>query len=191
MDMHRFIDAGRDNTAGGAALPMRGAQALLLVIALAACLALSACSDEGSTEVQAPAPVTETKHAAYQLDWLRLTDGVAPEQWLASREAGRDLDLYDPAVTDMRRVLDVATARFRDQARMIANRAVQLEGMLKEESIEERAPRVIVTLSQVPGQVRSVESFAALTQQYFNLRTEGLGRGQAIDALKQQAQSKL
>ena len=79
-----------------------------------------------------------------------------------------------------------AAQRFRDQPRMIANRAVQLEGMLSEMRISERAPRLIVTLSQVPGAHRSVESFASLTQQYYNLRVEGLGQGQAIDALKHQ-----
>ncbi|MEI9901032.1 MAG: hypothetical protein WDN31_13845 [Hyphomicrobium sp.] len=86
---------------------------------------------------------------------------------------------------DMRKVLDVAAVRFRDQPRMIANRAVQLEEMLSEKRISERAPRLIVTLSQVPGSQRSVESFAALTQQYYNLRLEGLGKAAAIEALKQ------
>ena len=137
-----------------------------------------------SEETQQSSP--ETQHAAHRLEWLRLTDGVAPEQWLASREARRDLDLYDSAVVDMRRILDVAGQRFRDQPRMIANRAVQLETMLKEKHIAERAPLLIVTLSQVPGQQRYVDSFAALTQQYYNLRMEGLAQGQAIDELKRQ-----
>jgi hypothetical protein len=145
-----------------------------------------ACGDEApidaAPQVEAPAAKPELHKAA----WLRLTDGIAPQQWLASREAGRDLDPYEPAVADMAKVLDVAAQRFRDQPRMIANRAVQLEGMLSEKRISERAPRLIVTLSQVPGTHRSVESFASLTQQYYNLRVEGLGQGQAIDALKHQ-----
>lgn len=159
----------------------------MLVLAVASA-GLVACSDESTSElpVPAPAPAAQEK-SPHQLEWLRLTDGVAPEQWLASREAGRSLDVYDPAVADMRRVLDMAAVRFRDQPRMIANRAVQLETMLKEKSIEERAPRIIVSLSQVPGQSRYIESFGALTQQYYNLRMEGASRSQAIDRLRQQS----
>jgi len=159
---------------------------LLCTIALALSCLVSGCGDETVSEApQVPPPVAE-KQVPARLDWLRMTDGIAPEQWLASREAGRELDLYDPAVLDMRHVLDRASARFRDLPRMIANRAVQLEGMLGEKHIVERAPRIIVSLSQVPGETRYVESFGALTQQYYNLRMEGLSRGEALEALKRQ-----
>jgi len=148
---------------------------------------LAGCGEEPVEEVTAPpAPVTSTPPSSHSLDWLRQTDPVAPEQWLASRQAGRDLDLYDPDVGNMRRTLEVAALRFRDHPRMIANRAVQLEEMLKEKDIDETAPAIIVTLCEVPGDKRYLESFAALTQQYYNLRMEGLGREQAIEALKKQ-----
>lgn len=162
---------------------------LLCAIALALSVLVSACGDETASDTPQAAPPVAEKQAPAQLDWLRMTDGIAPEQWLASREAGRELDLYDPAVLDMRHVLERASARFRDLPRMIANRAVQLEGMLGEKRIVERAPRIIVSLSQVPGQTRYVESFAALTQQYYNLRMEGLSRGEALEALKRQGAS--
>lgn len=159
-----------------------------LLAALMAVIGIAACSDDSAPEPHGQAETGTTaqpdKPAAHELTWLRLTDGIAPEQWLASREAGRDLGLYETSVRDMSQVLHVATARFRDQPRMIANRAVQLEEMLREKGIAERAPRLIVTLSQVPGVQRSVESFAALTQQYYNLRLEGLGQGEAVEALK-------
>jgi hypothetical protein len=159
---------------------------LLRTIAVALSVLVSACGDETVSETPQGAPPVAEKQAPAKLEWLRITDGIAPEQWLASREAGRELDLYDPAVLDMRHVLERATARFRDMPRMIANRAVQLEGMLGEKRIVERAPRIIVSLSQVPGETRYVESFAALTQQYYNLRMEGLSRGEALEALKRQ-----
>jgi hypothetical protein len=177
---HRWEESAR--RAGAFAPAARCARALVIV---AIALALVACSDDPPTESQAPARAETPKPAAHRQPWLKVTDGMPPEQWLASREAGRDLDQYEPAVADMRRVLEVAAARFRDQPRMIANRAVQLEGMLGEKDIAERAPRLIVTLSQVPGPHRSIESFSALTQQYYNLRVEGLGQGPAIDTLKQ------
>jgi hypothetical protein len=148
---------------------------------------LGACGDEAVDQTANPPP--EVIAAPWQLHaiaWLKQTDSVAPEQWLASREAGRDLGPYDPAVDEMRRGLVIATMRFRDHPRMIANRAVQLEGMLREKGIPERAPALIAVLSEVPGDVRYVESFASLTQQYYNLRMEGLGRAQAVDVLRQQ-----
>jgi len=133
------------------------------------------------------APQVAAKPAAYQLDWLRVTDGVSPDQWLASRRLQRNIDFYDPEVREMRALLNTAASRYRDHPRMIANRAVQLEGMLAEKNITERAPELIATLSEVPGESRHVESFAAMTQQYYNLRMEGLDRAQALQALKTNA----
>ena len=158
----------------------------LFTIALVLSVLVSACGDETVSEAPHVAPPAAEKQAHLQLEWLRLTDGIAPEQWLASREAGRQLDLYDPAVIDMHHILERASARFRDMPRMIANRAVQLEAMLSEKRIAEKAPRLIVSLSQVPGERRYVESFGALTQQYYNLRMEGFSRAEALEALKRQ-----
>lgn len=181
MQMKCFRNSSREEAAQ---VRRRFAGAVVALLAAA----LAACSDESTAEKQQSAPAAEQSLiSARNVEWLKLTDDIAPEQWLASREAARDLDIYDPAVIDMRHVLEAATSRFRDQPRMIANRAVQLEAMLSERAIAERAPYLIVSLSQVPGGQRSVESFAALTQQYFNLRLEGLTRAAALDALRQRA----
>jgi len=159
--------------------------ACTILIALG--VTLSGCGEEPAQEVATPpAPVNSAPPASHQLDWLRQTDPIAPEQWLASRQVRRDLDLYDPEVGTMRQTLEVAAMRFRDHPRMIANRAVQLEEMLKEKHIDESAPAIIATLSEVPGSKRYLESFASLTQQYYNLRMDGLDREQAIEALKKQ-----
>lgn len=184
--MHRTFRPGREKTAGTAQASIRPTRVAIALVAVMVTLRLAACSDESPPEPQAPAAAETGRPAVHQLTWVRVTDGIAPEQWLASREAGRDLEPDEPAVRDMTRILEIAAKRFRDQPRMIANRAVQLEGMLSEKRISERAPRLIVTISQVPGAQRSVESFAALTQQYYNLRLEGLAQGPAIDALKRQ-----
>lgn len=161
------------------------ARSIRVLAAVMVALAMAACSDPAPPETQTPAAQT-TKPAIREMKWIRVTDGIAPEQWLASREARADLEPHHPAVGDMTRILEIAALRFRDHTRMIANRAVQLEGMLAEKGISERAPRLIVILSQVPGPQRSVESFASLTQQYYNLRLAGLGQGPAIDALRQE-----
>lgn len=184
--MHRTSGSGREKTAGPKFTSARPVRAAIALTVLMASLTLVACSDESPPEPPTPAAAETGRTPLHEVTWVRVTDGIAPEQWLASREAGREVALHEPAVLDMARILDVAATRFRDQPRMIANRAVQLEGMLEEKSISERAPRLIVTISQVPGPHRSVESFAALTQQYYNLRMEGLAQGAAIDALKRQ-----
>lgn len=160
---------------------------------LAASLAifmLAACSDESDTpSAPPPASATQSQIKIHSLEWLRKTDPVAPEQWLASREAGRDLDATAPEVEAMHKALEIAATRFRDYPRMIANRAVQLQGMLLKKGIDEHAPSVIATLCEVPGNTRSIESFASLTQQYYNLRLKGLDKGQAVAELKAQAET--
>lgn len=166
-------------------VPRRGMRSARMLAAVMVTLTMAACGDPAPPEPEAPAPQA-TKPAIREMKWIRVTDGIAPELWLASREAGNDLEPDDPAVGNMARILEVAAFRFRDHMRMIANRAVQLEAMLAEKGIAERAPRLIVILSQVPGPQRSVESFASLTQQYYNLRLTGLGQGPAIDALRRE-----
>lgn len=159
--------------------------ACTLMIALT--FGLTGCGEEPTPEASAPpTPVTLDKPTFHNMTWLKQIDPVSADQWLASREVGHDLDLYDPAVIKMREKLDIASKRFRDHPRMIANRAVQLEGMLQEKQIAERAPEIIDTLCEVQLSGRSVESFSSLTQQYYNLRMEGLDRGQAILALRAQ-----
>ena len=135
------------------------ARTLRFTLIAALALSITACGDEAAHETEsAPAPVAAQAESLNALEWLKQTHAIAPEHWLASREAAHDLDQYDPSVGDMRRVLETAAMRFRDHPRMIANRAVQLEGMLKEKGIEERAPRIIANLSEVPGRTRYVES---------------------------------
>ena len=75
---------------------------------------LAACSDDEPSEPQASAPVPGAQETpSHKLEWLRLTDGIAPEQWLASREAGRSLDMQDPAVADMATCVMIGSAETR------------------------------------------------------------------------------
>ena len=66
---------------------------------------------------------------------------------------------------------------------MIANRAVQLEGMLAGVPASEKALDLIESLTAVVGS--RAESFGAICQQYYNLRSSGLGREEALSDLKQ------
>jgi hypothetical protein len=154
----------------------RASAVVLLALAPAAC---GEDSDEPSAAPSAPAPAK----AVYQLARLDITDRIAPERWLASRQAGRDLAEDDPEVVALKAALDGAGRRFREYPRMIANRAVQLEDMLKQKDILEPAPQLIARLSQAVGEARNVESFGALCQQYYNLRLQGLDQQEALKVL--------
>lgn len=150
---------------------------------LAIALALTACS-EPAEETAAQRPPAQPQAAIYQTPHLTALDRVPPEVWLASRQAGRDLPADDQSVAAMRRMLDTAGKRFRDFPRMVANRAVQLEGMLAEKHISEPAPQLIALFSDAAGEARNVESFGAFCQQYFNLRMQGLDQKKALQVLR-------
>lgn len=67
---------------------------------------------------------------------------------------------------------------------MIANRAVQLEGMLAARGGTEQAPDLIELLAQVVDGVSAAEGFGAVCQHYYNLRSSGLGQDETLTDLK-------
>lgn len=160
-----------------------------LIGAAFAAAALAGCSDERGEE---GAKETRERVAAPAADdlarrkWLTQTDDSPPELWLASREAGRDLGAKDPAVAGWRDALADAGARFGETDRMIANRAVQLEAMLREIDIEEGAKQILRDFATLaPKGARA--GFSDLCQHYYNLRAQGVGRAEALDRLRGQA----
>jgi hypothetical protein len=155
----------------------------MLPLCLAA--ALAACGEEQQEHTRAKPPPAPP--AIYQLDHIDVAKDVSAERWLASREAGRDLPAENERVMQLRHMLDAAGRRFREYPRMIANRAVQLESMLKEKGFDERAPELIARIDAIPGDHRYVESFGGLCQQYFNLRMQGHAPGEAVKILKDHA----
>jgi hypothetical protein len=150
-----------------------------------------ACEEalEPQAAVEVPATSSPDTRALVRREWITQHDKIAPERWLASRAAGIDLTANDPSVADMRALLSTAHERFGDPSRMIANRAVQLETMLKERGIAEPAPDLIRTLSGAIARGRSLEGFGAMCQKYFILREQGLAREQAIAQLATKVQT--
>ena len=67
---------------------------------------------------------------------------------------------------------------------MIANRAAQLSEMLKASGVEEDADDVLADLAAVAGEIGQTEGFGAVAQMYHNLRSSGVGRTEALAALK-------
>jgi hypothetical protein len=141
-------------------------------------------SPEPQTSTATPAPQHVAQASLPQIKWLDANDGVTPERWLASRAANADLPETAPQVTALRTKLDSAAEHFRDPPRMIANRAVQLEGMLAANGIEESAPELIQLLSAATADTGLKEGFGAVCQHYFNLRQQGADRDAALEQLK-------
>jgi len=132
-----------------------------------------------------PSQQTAEHPAIPQIKWLDANKGITPERWLASRAAHADLTESDPKVEAMRAELNEAAERFRDPPRMIANRAVQLQGMLAAQGIDERAPELIKLLSSAALIGGPKEGFGSVCQHYFNLRQQGVGRDAALEQLKE------
>ncbi|MBS0252990.1 MAG: hypothetical protein JSR78_18180 [Proteobacteria bacterium] len=151
--------------------------ALTLVIVVG----LSGCSNEQPTQPHAEQRSGLTKVAAKS--WLTEQDDVKPEVWLIEHEA-KDADgkTTTQKSGEIRRILIEASEKFHDTPRMIANRAVQLEDMLKDEGGAETAINLITMLNSAVAPNR-IESFGAAGQQYYNLRKAGFTGDEALDAL--------
>ena len=132
-----------------------------------------ACEDTSEPQATTEPPATVTSpssstvtYALVRKEWIARQDKIAPELWLASRAAGVDVAPTDPSVSAMRALLAAAREPFGDPSRMIANRAVQLKGMLKEKGIVEPAPRSSSNCCCIPRgpaeNMRSFEGFGAM-----------------------------
>lgn len=155
----------------------------LLLVALTA-LCLAGCDDESATATRTPVPQEDERSVYSQITWLDAGSPITPAQWLASRAAKTELPQNDPRVEAARTELGLAAHRFGDEPRMIANRAVQLEGMLAKRGIHETAPEIIEALLPVAETSGALQGFGALCQQYFNLRQQGIGRKAAVERLQ-------
>lgn len=147
-------------------------------------VACASCSDEADTTVHEPeqrSVVRETTNR--QRIWLDLHDGTDPSVWLASREAGRDLDEHDEAVARADRILDAAAPMFMETQRMIANRAVQLSAMLAGIGIAETPTALVARLAAIQSKLGGRGYFGDLCQHYFNLRSQGGDAEAAVAAL--------
>ncbi|ODA66670.1 hypothetical protein A7A08_02438 [Methyloligella halotolerans] len=151
---------------------------------------LGACGDEVSAPKQAeeiPTDSTQSKTLA-KTGWLTVHDKISPAQWLASREAGHDVELEDPRVKALHKKLQDAKSVFGTPYRMTANRAVQLEEMIDKEGWEhEDAAELITTFTEIGVSKTSGEGFGQLAQAYFQLRKQGLSRDEALQYIQDEA----
>jgi hypothetical protein len=143
---------------------------------------LAGCSDEPETLADPPI-ATSSAEAAHAVDWLDVDTALSPEQWLASRGEPALRPANDPEVVRVKSLLSDAHRVYRESQRMIANRTVQIEAMLRAKGGQDRAIGVLEDLASIPGEVGQTEGYGAIGQHYVNLRGEGLGREDALAAL--------
>lgn len=156
-------------------------------------LLLAGCPSEPATEprhAEARQRVTSPAgNAVAQKPWLQPTDATAPDVWLASRVAGKDIAAGDPEVRTWHVALADADERFGETDRMIANRAVQLQGMLREIGIEESVREIIADFAPLAAR-GSRSGFSDLCQHYFNLRSQGASREAALARLRREGKTR-
>ena len=148
-------------------------------------LTLAGCPGEQPSEPRERVAASSSSAVADK-QWLQPSDATEPDVWLASRAAGHDVAAGDPATAHWRTVLADADERFGENTRMIANRAVQLETMLREIDIRETVPDILADFAPF-AEKGSRSGFSDLCQHYYNLRSQGLTREAALAVLRQQA----
>ncbi len=161
--------------------------ALRALLASVLAAGLAGCPGESEPESREPETrervETPASRGIAARQWLEPADTADPALWLAAREEGRDLAPDAPAVTAWRARLAEADARFGETGRMIANRAAQLETMLAEIGVRESAREILETFTPF-AEKGSRRGFSDLCQHYYNLRTQGFARPEAVAALK-------
>ncbi len=145
-------------------------------------LLLNGCDSEPPQAEEPPAKSGDDRLAEPVTGWLGKRDKLTPEQWIA-RHQGEGGGAR--SVESIRAALQTASRKFGETPRMVANRAVQLEKMLAERGTAESAADLIEELTRRAPERNSTQGFGALCQQYFQLRTAGMTREQALAALQQ------
>jgi hypothetical protein len=116
-------------------------------------------------------------------NWLDALTKADPAVWLLERQSAAG-ESVDPArLRDLQQLLKKAASRFKEETRMIANHAVQLEQMLQTKGEGENAVWLIERLTDVVSEVGRIDGFGALGQQYYNLRNAGYSKQAALDEL--------
>lgn len=155
----------------------------VLTLVLFSAAALSGCSEEQSPSGERRA-AAQSGPGPHTVAWLEISSPISPAQWLVSRGEPHPRPVSDPEVRRVAAQLATAHTRYRESDRMIANRSVQLSGMLERIGIREGATDILDDLTSIGGEVGQTEGFGAISQYYFNLRAAGTSRADALATLK-------
>jgi hypothetical protein len=137
------------------------------------------CSDD-STSNQHAEQRSGLIQTQAQPSWLDATSKIEPATWLIEREANSGRTLSAEDADKVRQSIATAAKLLKEDPRMIANRAVQLETMLDPTDGRETAVWLVTELAEVVTEPGRVEGFGALGQQYYNMRKAGLSERDAL-----------
>lgn len=162
--------------------------ALILVLSVMTCVPLAACSDD--VPQSAERRTSDGSVSSHKAKWLEPSSEISPAQWLASRGEASPRSLHDSEVQRIAALLTEAHKRYRESERMIANRSVQVEGMLQQIGYKETAIDILEDLSDIASEVGQTEGYGSISQYYFNLRASQTSRADALTTLKARYGSK-
>lgn len=151
--------------------------------ALGVFFAVSGC-DDAEAPRRATNETAVAKADEKPTEWLDHKSSLSPAEWLVRRRDEGAGAQFEARVQSVEKDLSRAHTIFRESQRMIANRAVQLEGMLRELGAEEDAANILADIMSIPGEVGQTEGFGAVTQHYYILRSNKTDRAQALAMLK-------
>lgn len=160
-----------------------------LALLCVAGVTLSACGDEAPSQGER-ARVSSDAAGPHTVKWLEVASPITPAQWLVSRGEARPRPESDADVQRVASLLSTAHKRYRESERMVANRSVQVEDMLKQIGITEGAVDILDDLTGIGAEVGQTEGFGAISQYYFNLRAASVSRAEALATLKTRYGSK-
>lgn len=144
---------------------------------------LAACGDEPVSVNPPPAPQTQIP-PAHKVSWLEVDSELPPALWLISRDHDALRPANDPEVQRVKKLLDDAHRLYRESQRMIANRTVQIEAMLRAKGHDDSAVMILDDLAAVAGEVGQAEGYGAMGQHYVNMRGNGISREESLAKLK-------
>lgn len=148
---------------------------ILIVGFLSLLLLLSGCDQNDDVPQMTAVPVMNADDIPL---WLDGGAEMSPQQWLVKRSRAEVID-EQAEIDRTAELIMMATDRFGESPRMIANRAAQLEDMLLENRINETAVNLLEWFTKLPA-TQSPHSFSALCQYYYNLRTQGKSEDEII-----------
>lgn len=140
------------------------------------------CSDNSPSNQHAEQRSGLTRTQA-QPSWLDATSEIEPATWLIAREASSGRPMTAEDAEKIRQSIATVAKLFKEDPRMIANRAVQLETMLDPTDGRETAVWLVRELADVVTGPGRIEGFGALGQQYYNMRKQGLSEREALQDL--------
>ncbi len=151
---------------------MKRVLSLLLVMGI---LMLNACADSATpppAPAPAPAPIDSGGETASTIEYK-----------LAVINAGHNVDVNNPTVSQFRNLLDSLSAKYVEGQQQIADMSVTAQNILRDAGIEENLLNIMQGLDIVIDSPIEKQGFAECAAAYTTLRKSGFSHNDAIQGL--------